>query len=202
MFQVFAPIQCLTLIRNQIYSGWWEKTPGLVDQPIVFVFSWSSIKVAAEHIFKTSLRRRCPLLLCRVWMKCSYNKESFFRPISFSTQTSENTKLESDGCEKGGGEGLGLEFSKTKKNKPKHNIYICQVLRLRSAGGQMPGLLGLFSLHIFKNIFGFKKQIDFPEFFRSSGHIWIFCEIFGFFRIFLIRGFFWIFKKFWDFQFF
>ena len=69
-----------------------KKTPGLVDQPIVFVFSWSSIKVAAEHIFKTSLRRRCPLLLCRVWMKCSYNKESFFRPISFSTQTSENTK--------------------------------------------------------------------------------------------------------------
>ena len=156
-----------------------KKTYGLVDQPIVFVFIWSSIKVAPEHIFKTSLHRRCPLLLCRVWMKCSYNKESFFRPISFSTQTTENTKLESDGCEKGGGEGLGLEFSKTKKNKPKHNIYICQVLRLRSAGGQMPGLLGLFSLHIFKNIFGFKKMIfqnfsDLQDIFGFLWNLWLF----------------------------
>ena len=201
MFQVFAPIQCLTLIRNQIYSGWWEKTPGLVDQPIVFVFCWSSIKAAPEHIVKTSLHRRCPLLLCRVWMKCSYNKESFFRPISFSTQTTENTKLESDGCEKGGGEGLGLEFSKTKKNKPKHNIYICQVLRLRSAGGQMPGLLGLFSLHIFKNIFGFKKN-DFPEFFRSSGHIWIFVKSLAFLESFWFEDFFGFSRNFGIFNFF
>ena len=153
MFQVFAPIQCLTLIRNQIYSGWWEKNSWTC---------WPANSVCLQlEFYKSGSRayfQNLPPSPLSSPALSSVNEMFLQQGIIFPTHQLFNAnQWEYKKCEKGGAEGLGLEFSETKE-------HMCTINPSRSFASYPLEAKCLDFKDFFLFIFGFKKKL-FSRFF-------------------------------------